>query len=99
MPIQIVDPNDLLLNYDQNPFGANNRFNNYTPEYQNMVPYAEFFAVRKNVLVNYLRNSTLSTDSFERINLLGFDENPDGQKVNRGQNQCILCTSSEHYFY
>jgi hypothetical protein len=81
MPIQIVDPNDLLLNYDQNPFGANNRFNNYTPEYQNMVPYAEFFAVRKNVLVNYLRNSTLSTDSFERINLLGFDENPDGQKV------------------
>ena len=80
MPIIIADPNDLVLNLDDNQIGSG-RFKNFTPDYQNMVPYCEFFAVRKSVLVNFLENSSISTDSFERINLLGYDENPSGEKV------------------
>lgn len=79
MAIITVDPNELLLNFDSDDL--NQRFSNSTPQYENMTPYVEFFAIRKNVLVNYLSNDSISSDSFERIDLLGFDTTEDGEKV------------------
>lgn len=72
MPILLVDPNEIQTNQGSDP-----RFKSFVPEYQNMVPYVEFFAIRKSEVVQYLsnnNNTTINDSSFNKVNLLGFDD-------------------------
>lgn len=72
MGIIIADPNDFLI---ENNSSNDERFRNFTPEYQNMIPYVEFFAIRKEIVASYLdTNGEISIEESNRINLLGYDE-------------------------
>ena len=72
MGIIIADPNDFLI---ENNSSNDERFRNFTPEYQNMIPYVEFFAIRKEIVAYYLdTNGEISIEESNRINLLGYDE-------------------------
>ncbi len=72
MPILLVDPNEILTNQGSDP-----RFKSFIPEYEEMTPYVEFYAIRKSEIVQYLNSSkdTLTNDSnFTKVNLIGFDD-------------------------
>jgi hypothetical protein len=70
MGILLVDPNEIQTNTGSDP-----RFKSFVPEYQNMTPYVEFFAIRKSEVAQYLSNNTVINDSsFNKVNLLGFDD-------------------------
>lgn len=81
MAINVIDPNEILfgnsgLNYKN--------YENFIPEYQNMIPYVEFFSIKRDSIVNYLNNNnTLNISNFEKINLLGFDDDAyeNGEKL------------------
>jgi hypothetical protein len=78
MAINVIDPNEILfgnsgLNY------AN--YENFIPEYQNMIPYVEFFSIKRDSIVNYLNNNNeLIISEFNKVNLLGFDDDAYGNK-------------------
>jgi len=59
MAVTILDPNDIIIGSTTDNSG--NRFENFIPENENLVPYVEFFAIRKSNITAYLDNQNSIT--------------------------------------
>lgn len=94
MALIISDPNDIIINGIKGD-NIKDRFENFIPSNENLVPYVEFFAIRKSQITAYLDNANnitsvqnvygnevKSNSESLKIPLMGFDTKTNSYTTN-----------------